>query len=91
MNLKMRRYCNRIAAQMMTYEGHETISKKIKKRVFYDKNERIFMKYSSNDHDIEIFHAQYAEILQLFCVKNRHIGHFIYFFAVKISTKGAHK
>ena len=90
MNLKMRRYCNRIAAQMMTYEGHETISKKIKKRVFYDKNERIFMKYSSNDHDIEIFHAQYAEILQLLCMKNRHMGHFIYFFAVKISTKGAH-
>ncbi|MFW1785527.1 hypothetical protein ACG9XL_14120 [Acinetobacter nosocomialis] len=76
---------------MMTYEGHETISKKIKKRVIYDKNERIFMKYSSNDHDIEIFHAQYAEILQLFCMKNRHVGHFIYFFAVKISTKGAHK
>lgn len=48
------------------------------------------MKYSSNDHDIEIFHAQYAEILQLLCMKNRHTGHFIYFFAVKISTKGAH-
>ncbi len=49
------------------------------------------MKYSSNDHDIEIFHAQYAEILQLFCVKNRHMGHFICFCAVKISTKGACK
>ncbi|EXR22066.1 hypothetical protein J669_0950 [Acinetobacter baumannii 1295549] len=48
------------------------------------------MKCSSNDHDIEIFHAQYAEILQLLCMKNRHIGNFIYFFAVKISTKGAH-
>ncbi|MDC4013764.1 hypothetical protein K3F74_04785 [Acinetobacter baumannii] len=45
------------------------------------------MKYSSNDHDIEIFHAQYAEILQLLCMKNRHIGNFIYFFAVKIRTK----
>ena len=49
------------------------------------------MEYSSNDHDIEIFHAQYAEILQLLCMKNKHVGHFIYFFAVKISTKGAHK
>ncbi len=49
------------------------------------------MKYSSNDHDIEIFHAQYAEILQLFCMKNKHMGHFIYFFAVKISTKGVRK
>ncbi len=77
MNLKMRRYCNRIAAQMMTYEGHETISKKIKKRVFYDKNERMFMKNSSNDQDIERFNAKYAEILQLFCMRNRHIGHFI--------------
>ncbi|QNX58650.1 hypothetical protein IC766_13570 [Acinetobacter seifertii] len=91
MNLKMRRYCNRIAAQMMTYEGHELMREKLKKRGFYDKNERIFMKYSSNDHDIEIFHDQYAEILQLFCVKNRHVGHFICFFAVKISTKGAYK
>lgn len=49
------------------------------------------MKYSSNDHDIEIFHAQYAEILQLLCIENRHMGHFICFFAVKISTKGACK
>jgi hypothetical protein len=32
MNLKMRRYCNRIAAQMMTYEGHESMSKKLVKR-----------------------------------------------------------
>lgn len=47
------------------------------------------MKYSSIDHDIEIFHAQYAELLQLFCVKIGHIGDFIYFFAVKIGTKGA--
>lgn len=46
------------------------------------------MKYSSNDHDIEIFHAQYAELLQLSCVKSSHMGHFIYFFAVKIGTKG---
>lgn len=79
MNLKMRRYCNRIAAQMMTYEGHELMREKLKKSRFYDKNKRIFMKYSSNDHDIEIFHAQYAEILQLLCVKNRHMGHFICF------------
>jgi hypothetical protein len=35
MNLKMRRYCNRIAAQMMTYDGHEY--KKLKKSRFMSK------------------------------------------------------
>jgi hypothetical protein len=63
----------------------------LKRGYFYDKKRQIFMKYSLIDHDIEIFHAQYAEILQLVCVKNRHMGHFIYFFAVKISTKGVRK
>jgi len=61
----------------------------LKRGGFYDKKRRIFMKYSSNDHDIEIFHAQYAELLQLSCVKSSHMGNFIYFFAVKIGTKGA--
>lgn len=61
----------------------------LKRGRFYDKKRQIFMKYSLIDHDIEIFHAQYAELLQLFCVKIGHIGDFIYFFAVKIGTKGA--